>query len=258
MYVRDVGGGPAVLLLHGTPSPADDWQQLADALTGRFRVLIPDLPGYGQSAALPDPSIERVGDVLAAMLAERGVTQLAMIAGYSTGVYRAFDLVLRHRIDADLVVALAGMAHFDDESRALRRELARRLRADAGYLTSDEVAHLMRDLMLSERRLRTHPDDGVRVARWPQLTTAAALANELDAFAVARDLRPELARLASPIYARVGGEDRGAPPAWSEDIARHAPRCELDIVPGCGHAILIEDGDATCAAIVRRLEALYG
>lgn len=258
MYVRDVGGGPAVLLLHGTPSPADDWQPVADALASRFRVLIPDLPGYGQSAPLTDASVERVGDALAAMLAERGVTQLAMIAGYSTGVYRALDLVLRRRVTTGLVVALAGMAYFDDESRALRREVSRRMRADVAYLTTDEVAQLMQDLMLSEHWLRTHPDDGVRVARWPQLTTAAALADELDALADARDLRPELARLAAPIYARVGSEHRGARPAWSEDIACHAPRCELDIVPGCGHAILLEDREATCAAIVRRLEALDG
>ncbi|MBA3398170.1 MAG: alpha/beta fold hydrolase [Deltaproteobacteria bacterium] len=60
MYVRDVGMGmgPVVLLLHGTPSPAEDWLPLVEVLARRYRVLVPDLPGYGQSSPLADPRVE--------------------------------------------------------------------------------------------------------------------------------------------------------------------------------------------------------
>lgn len=91
---------------------------------------------------------------------------------------------------------------------------------------------------------------------WVDTTTADALARELDALARSRDLRPELPALRSRVYARVGTLDRGCPPAWSEELAHLAPRGTLDIIPGCGHALLIEDANATIAAVTRQIGAL--
>jgi pimeloyl-ACP methyl ester carboxylesterase len=85
-------------------------------------------------------------------------------------------------------------------------------------------------------------------------TSAASLVGELRALANSRDLRPELAALRAHVYLRVGSVDIGCPPQWSEDIAGAAPDSELEIVAGCGHALLIEDRSATIAAIVSRLE----
>ncbi len=73
MTVDERGTGPAVLLLHGTPSPARDWEPLAARLAPSVRVIIPDLPGYGASPAPDDAAMEAVGDAIAAMLAARGV-----------------------------------------------------------------------------------------------------------------------------------------------------------------------------------------
>lgn len=254
MFVREVGHGPVVVVLHGTPSPASDWFPLADALAPRYRVLTPDLPGYGQSAAPRDATIEAVGDQLAAMLADHDATRVRAIVGYSTGAYRALDLVLRAGILADVVVAIAGVAAFDDDARAMRRELARRLEADPGYLGSAEVAAMMSELMLSPSWRNAHPADTRRVCAWVHTTTPAALAAELRALAASRDLRPELARLRARLYARVGTLDRGCPPSWSEQMTALAPASTLELVIGCGHALPIEDGPATVAAIVREIE----
>jgi 3-oxoadipate enol-lactonase len=253
MYVREVGEGEAVLLVHGTPSPAADWLPLAGQLSHRYRVLIPDLPGYGASPPLDDASIERAGDALFEMLRDRGVSSLAAVAGFSTGAYRAFDLVLRHGLPTAVVISIAGVACFDQEGRALRRTLAQRLVADPTYLGSDEVRGIMSALMLSQRWGDTHPEDVERVVGWRDLTTAAALAQELEALAASRDLRPELANLRARVYARVGELDAGCPPAWSDDIVRAAPRARLERVVGCGHALLIEDAEATTAAILAEL-----
>lgn len=253
MLVRDVGVGPAVLLLHGTPSPATDWMPLADQLSSRYRVLVPDLPGYGRSPGVDDPTIERVGDLLHEMLRARGVTSLAAIAGFSTGAYRAFDLILRHAIETEIVVSIAGVACFDQEARELRRSLAQQLRAEPEYINSAEVRGLMHALMLSPARIATHPDDVERVVGWRNVISAPALAAELEALAASRDLRPELAKLRARVYARVGELDIGCPPAWSEDIVRAAPHARLETVPGCAHALLVEDLVATNAAICREL-----
>ena len=255
MLVEDSGKGDAVLLLHGTPSPAADWGPITRELTSRFRVLVPNLPGYGGSPTLSDSSMESVGDAIATMLAERSIDRLRAVVGYSTGAYRAFDLLLRHRIPTKLVVSLAGIANFDAAGRAMRQQFADALAADPSFIDSEPVRDAMRDLMLSPRWRAEHSDDEVRVMNWPRTTTAAALAAELHALAVSRDLRPDLPRLDAFVYARVGDADVGAPPQCSRDIIDAVPRGELDIVPGCGHGLLIEDLAATTDAIVARVMA---
>lgn len=50
IHVRVGGSGPAVILLHGYGDTGDMWVPLAQALVGRYRVIIPDLRGMGLSA----------------------------------------------------------------------------------------------------------------------------------------------------------------------------------------------------------------
>ena len=254
MFVWESGGGDAVLFLHGTPSPAADWMPIAEALAPRYRVLVPELPGYGRSPALADSSMESVGDVLAELLRERGIANLAAVVGYSTGVYRAFDLIIRHRIPTRVVVALAGVVTFDEAGRALRQQLAEQLEADPSVMHSAAWHDLMRTLMLSESWRAAHPEDEQRVINWLNTTTVPALAAELRALAACRDLRPELASVEAAVYARVGDADVGAPPAVSREIVQLVPRGELDVVPGVGHGLMIEDAEATKVAVVRHVE----
>lgn len=256
MFVRDLGSGPVVLCLHGTPSPADDWMPLADALSSRYRVLVPDLPGYGKSAPLYNASMGSVGDAIVAMVRDYGVDRLHTIVGYSTGAYRAFDVVSRHpSLAPRLIVTLAGIVTLDQAGRDMRIGFAEALEADPGFLDSAALQDVMRQLMLSESWRATHPEDERRVMSWPHTTTAAALAAECRALAAMRDLRPELRGLTTPVYARVGALDVGAPPACSEEIVSLVANGSLDVVPGCGHGLLIEDLAGTVDAIATRIGA---
>ena len=55
LFYRAAGdpGAPALLLLHGFPSASHMFRDLIPLLSGRFRVIAPDLPGFGQSASPP-------------------------------------------------------------------------------------------------------------------------------------------------------------------------------------------------------------
>lgn len=43
------GSGPAILLLHGYPETRTAWHRIAPALADAYTVVVPDLPGYGDS-----------------------------------------------------------------------------------------------------------------------------------------------------------------------------------------------------------------
>jgi len=75
---QELGAGPAVVLLHAFGPGFDgcQWQAVAEALASRFRVLAPDLPGWGRSAALeprPQAYLACLADFLAGVIWGRAV-----------------------------------------------------------------------------------------------------------------------------------------------------------------------------------------
>jgi pimeloyl-ACP methyl ester carboxylesterase len=55
IFYREAGAesAPVILLLHGFPTSSNMFRNLIPRLAGRFRVIAPDYPGYGQSS-MPD------------------------------------------------------------------------------------------------------------------------------------------------------------------------------------------------------------
>lgn len=89
-YLDSGGSGEPLVLVHGFGADKDNWNRLARQLRGRFRIIAPDLPGYGESDA-PLGARYRVQDEverLHAFLAALGVTR-AHLAGNSMGGYIA-------------------------------------------------------------------------------------------------------------------------------------------------------------------------
>ena len=63
------GAGPALALLHGASGSWTHWLRNIPALAERFTVLVPDMPGFGDSDDLPEPhTAERLADAVAAGL----------------------------------------------------------------------------------------------------------------------------------------------------------------------------------------------
>ena len=52
LALEDRGSGPAIVFLHGHPFSRAMWAQQIAALSDEFRVVAPDLPGYGESPPL--------------------------------------------------------------------------------------------------------------------------------------------------------------------------------------------------------------
>src|SRR6201981_3006413 len=81
----DVGDGPVVVLIHGHPFNRGRWAPQLAALRGRFRVIAPDLRGYGDSPVTPGTvSMAQLGADVGHLLDRKGVTSAAL-AGLSMG-----------------------------------------------------------------------------------------------------------------------------------------------------------------------------
>ena len=95
MFVREKGVGDPVVLLHGFPQTGACWGAVAERLAKRYRVIVPDLPGFGRSGAPPRYEAEAVAGVLATFLDELGAST-ATIVGHDWGGSLAFALALAH------------------------------------------------------------------------------------------------------------------------------------------------------------------
>ena len=108
-----VGGeGPPLILVHGLGGAAANWTELVPLLMRRHRLLVPDLPGHGGSAALPavaglEPFADRV-----ALVAEREGMLPAPVVGHSLGGMVVLRMALRRPDDIPAVVlaAAAGLS----------------------------------------------------------------------------------------------------------------------------------------------------
>lgn len=99
LAVVDEGGGPAVLLLHGWPDSADLWRgQLVDLVTAGFRVIAPDLRGFGASDAPDDVDAYRVSASVRDMVAVLDALDLGRVdvVGHDWGAAVAWAFALRH------------------------------------------------------------------------------------------------------------------------------------------------------------------
>ena len=87
-------GNPAVLLLHGFPSSARTFRNIIPRLSEAAFVVAPDLPGFGQSELIDDPSFARFTDVIEALLKQLGVSR-AFLYVHDFGAPVALGLAMR-------------------------------------------------------------------------------------------------------------------------------------------------------------------
>jgi pimeloyl-ACP methyl ester carboxylesterase len=86
---------PAILLLHGFPSSSRTFRNIIPRLSGECLTIAPDLPGFGQSDLIADPSFARFGDLIEGLLEELGVVS-AYLYVHDFGAPVALDLAMRN------------------------------------------------------------------------------------------------------------------------------------------------------------------
>jgi len=104
------GEGPDIVLLHGFAADKSEWLAVAEQLTPHFHVIVPDLPGWGESSRVPgaDYSIEAQAARLQQFVEATGVRGFALV-GHGTGAAVATVYAAKH---VDRVARLALLEAF--------------------------------------------------------------------------------------------------------------------------------------------------
>ncbi|MBY0511520.1 MAG: alpha/beta fold hydrolase [Rhodospirillaceae bacterium] len=115
IYYVEAGKGEALMLLHGGGPGASGWSNYnrnVEALSARYRVIIPDLPGYGQShkEVISGPRFAAYAQAMVGVLDHLGLKQ-AHVVGNSLGGGTALMMALEHgaRVDKLVLMGPAGL-----------------------------------------------------------------------------------------------------------------------------------------------------
>ncbi len=112
IFYREAGdpAAPAVLLLHGFPTSSHMYRNLIPALAGNWRVVAPDLPGFGFSAAPKVNSFDHIAAVIERFTEELGLTRFAVMV-FDYGAPIGFRLALNHPERIAAIITQNGNAY---------------------------------------------------------------------------------------------------------------------------------------------------
>lgn len=241
---HDAGAGVPVLLLHGFPLTSESFRPQLEALAGKFRLIVPDHRGFGESGP-PRPGeateMSRIARDALAVLDALGVRR-AVVGGVSMGGYAAMALL---REDAGRVAGLMlidTQATADDEAGQARR-------ADAVKAIEARGAQALVDSMLGklvsgecDPAVRARVEALIRSNR-PEGCIAATRG-----MALRPDSQDMLARFAGPSLVVVGEQDAITPPAKAKEMAALLQGSRLVEIPRAGHLSNLEQPAAFNAA----------
>jgi 2-hydroxymuconate-semialdehyde hydrolase len=254
---------PPVVLLHGIGRSLEDWAAQHQRLSGDYRVISVDMPGFGLSDRLPEPvTLDSLADGVAETLTALGEDRPRHLMGNSLGGAVAMRMLTR---DPDRVrtLTLVNSAGFGKEVALFLRVLAipgvgRRLmrRFDRRAAWRVERSLFVDRAFVTDERV----DFGLQVAARPEyaqvfLEAAKSVGGLRGVRAAWRTtLLAEVARHRRPTLVVWGDRDLILPSAHLAAARSAFPDAEWHLFPDTGHLPQIERADEF-AALARRFLA---
>ncbi len=250
----DRGSGLPVLLTHGFPLNHAMWNAQIDVLARQYRVIAPDLRGFGDSDVTDGVvTMQQMADDLAALLDALQVDRPVVLCGLSMGGYVALAFVQKYAARlAGLVLCDTRAAADAPEAIAGRRVMAERALAEG----PDFLVDAMRPKLFAAETLREHPQtvdsfEQMILATDPRGIAAASLG-----MGRRPDSTDRLAEVRCPTLVVVGSEDPLSPPQEMQAMAAAIDRAQFVEIPGAGHMSPMERPAEFNAALLEFLGSL--
>jgi pimeloyl-ACP methyl ester carboxylesterase len=227
----DTGIGRPVVLIHGYPFNRSLWTEQIMVLSTRYRVIAPDLRGFGDSDAAPGTATM---DLLArdvAQLLDHLEIPRAAIGGLSMGGYvaLAFYKQFPSRVRAFVLADTRAQAD-TEEAKQTRAQQAEKALSEgmAG------IADAMLPKLLTPETVSKRPEIVKHVRDMMLRTKPEGAAAALRGMAERDDQTELLARITAPTLILVGAEDAITPVADSEMMNRAIAGSRLVVIENAG------------------------
>ncbi len=244
IFVADTGAGPPVVLLHGGgpgASGVSNYARNIEPLAENFRVIVPDLPGYGRSTKGVDrrDPFGYLADHIRGMLDALGIDR-AHLVGNSYGGSCALRLTLDtpHRVDKLVLMGPGGVGTSRGLPTAGLRSLLAYYGGDGPSL--EKLGTFIRSYLVHDGDM---VPDSLIEARYQASIDPEVVANPplqrpsglrtLWRMDFTRDRR--LGGLATPTLVVWGRDDKVNKPSGAAMLAERMPNADILIAANTGH-----------------------
>ncbi|MFN3529463.1 MAG: alpha/beta fold hydrolase [Bacteroidia bacterium] len=251
----DLGEGPCLLLLHGFTESYRCWEPFARALSANYRLIVPDLPGSGESALIAGAAgMDQMALSLWQLLNELDIDQCTVI-GHSMGGYVALDMLEQaaHRLNG------IGLFHShpfgDDAAKQANRDRTIKLIEERG--SKAFLQGFIPNLFAPQHRVPLKNTIS-------QLEKQAARQSTEAYIAQSRGMRNRanrqhlLARTHLPKLVVAGAADPILPLEVALSFAAKLDRCQLEILQNAGHMGMYEQPDESAAVLSSFMQDFVG
>ena len=240
MAYTDAGDGPPVVLIHGYPFNRSLWNEQVAALSSSYRVIAPDLRGFGETDASDGPAtMNRMAQDVAQLMDHLEIPQ-AVIGGLSMGGYvaLAFYKQFPSRVRA-LILADTRAQADTEEAKQTRAQQAEKALSEgmAG------IADAMLPKLLTPETVSKRPEIVKRVRDMMLTSKPEGAAAALRGMAEREDQTQFLSQISSPTLILVGAEDAITPVIDSEKMHHAIKGSRLVVLENAGHVSNLERTD---------------
>ena len=242
LNVVDRGSGTVVVLVHGFPLDHSMWQGQIEALSAKYRVIAPDLRGFGQSDSVEGTlTMTSMAADLLKLLDALEITEPVVVCGLSMGGYVAMQL-WKHYPDRLKGLVLCDTRAMGDAPEAARNRLAM---AEKVLKEGSQVAaEAMLSKLFAPDAEKSQPEI-VRSTKEVILKTApATIAAAQRGMAERPDMRINLTILQCPTLVVCGELDVISTPAEMKSIADALPKSRYEVIANAGHMSPLEKPEA--------------
>lgn len=238
LQVLDEGIGSPLLFVHGFPLDHRMWKHQIKEFAQSYRVLAPDLRGFGKSSSVADDTtltMREFADDLAELLSSLEIDEPVCLIGLSMGGYVAFQFCTHHRDRLSSLVLCDTRAIADsDEARETRFKTAQVV-LEAG---SKPLAEAM-----SSKLFAPHVSDRVLadVKTMIEEASPAGIAATSRGMAERPDVTGQLGEIGLPTLVVVGEYDAISSPEEMRQVADRIPAAEFAVIPDAGHMSPMEN-----------------
>jgi len=245
------GNGPPVVLLHPFPCHREFWNPVAAALDSRYRLILPDLRGHGDSEIGEGPALmQKHARDIAGVLDAAGIGKAAFV-GCSIGGYILFEFWRRFR------ARMISLALCDTRPQADNAEArANRLKAADAVLEqgTEPFIETMIPKLMGRTTVATRPDlvDGARAMM--RKMSAEDISQVQRGMAERPDSVADLKTIDVPTLIVIGEEDVLSTVADGELMRQNIAGSQLKVIPKAGHYSPWEQPDAVGTVLRRFLD----
>jgi pimeloyl-ACP methyl ester carboxylesterase len=219
------------------------WSQQLAALVPHFRLIAPDLRGFGKSEYTTGVvTMAQYADDLAQLLDALQIQQRVTLVGLSMGGYVGWEFLLRHRRRLHRLIMADTRAVADSAEIARGRELMadRVLQEGVSAVVDSMLPRLFAPQTVASNPAVVEETRRAMLANHPEGIAAA-----LNGMARRRDMRSELPAIDLPTLLICGEHDEISTTVEMRELASQIPGARFEVISHAGHMAPLENGLAT-------------